>query len=67
LSRQRESLWRVQGFFYETLRSVILGLSNLRALLGEAKKIAALLLDSQRNRKRQAAEASKVAQRLAKG
>jgi len=67
LSRQRESLWRVQGFFYETLRSVILGLSNLRALLGEAKKIAALLLDSQRNRKRQAAEASKVAQSLAKG
>jgi len=52
---------------YETLRSVILGLSNLRALLGEAKKIAALLLDSSRTRKRQAAEASKVARRLAKG
>jgi hypothetical protein len=60
-------LWRVQEFFYETLRSVILGLSNLRALLGKAKKIAALLLDSQRKRKRQAAEASEVARRLAKG
>jgi hypothetical protein len=60
-------LWRVQEFFYETLRSVILGLSNLQALLGEAKKLAALLLDSQRKRKRQAAEASSVARRLAKG
>jgi hypothetical protein len=60
-------LWRIQEFFYETLRSVILGLSNLRALLGEAKKIAALLLDSSRKRKRQAAEASKVTRRLAKG
>lgn len=60
-------MWRVQGFFYETLRSVILGLSNLRALLGEAKKIAALLLDSHRKRKRQAAEASIIARRLAKG
>ena len=59
-------MWRVQDFFYEALRSVILGLSNLQTLLGEAKKIAALLLDSQRKRKRQAAEASSVARRLAK-
>jgi hypothetical protein len=60
-------LWRFQAFFYETLRSVILGLSNLQALLGQAQTILDLLRDSPRKRKSQAAEASAIARRLAKG
>jgi hypothetical protein len=60
-------LWRLQALFYEALRSAILGLNDLKALLSQTPEIRSLFRDSPRKRKRQAVEASSAARLLAKG